>query len=137
MNKKYNEALLKNSRQIRYIIFFITVFMIISAVRVYISHFETVESIQQTSDDIEFYEEKIAFMEKFELPYLESDYSKKFIAHEANITRADQKIIKFKYEQIKDTEKQEQISQTQATEEIKRITTPQQAWRHFIQSKLF
>ena len=65
---------IKNSRQIRYVLFFLTLFMMIFTIRTYLNHFEIQTSIEQTQEDIKSVEKETAFIEKFKLNYLDTKY---------------------------------------------------------------
>ncbi|UFX82570.1 hypothetical protein [Candidatus Absconditicoccus praedator] len=125
---------IKNSRQIRYVLFFLTLFMMIFTIRTYLNHFEIETSIQQTKDEIERVEKETAFMENFKVNYLDSDYGKYFMAHESSITTPDETVVRIRDKKLP-TEEELQLQQIRQEEEVTEIVDPRESWQHFLQAR--
>jgi Na+-translocating ferredoxin:NAD+ oxidoreductase RnfE subunit len=61
------------------IIFFM---IMITGIREFINYSTIIDATQNTVDEQQYWEEKIAFDNNFLLPYLESDTARYFFAHE-------------------------------------------------------
>ena len=129
---------LKYSRKIRYIMFFLTLMMMIFSIREYMNHYEMEQSIVETEQERHQIEEETNFMQKFQLNYLESEYWERFMAYERNITLEDEYIIEFEFEEeeVQDEETDEQLSDLERQEQISRLGTPQESWQFFMEDKL-
>ncbi len=129
---------LKNSRQIRYITFFVTIFFISLTVNLYVNNVrQTNINIEDRISERERIKEERQFLENFEMPYLKSDYSRIFIAHESNIIRDNQYRIVLEDMDYDTTEQEEEegIDMVRRWEEITSLNNPQEAWHHFFRVK--
>ncbi len=91
---------LKYSSFVRYILFFLTLFVIIFAIKVYINNFSIKREIANIESQIKKMEENIYFNQNFYFKYLDSSYFKYFLYHKNNLILSGEKKIKIKQIEI-------------------------------------
>lgn len=83
------------SREVRYALFVLTIFLIIATIKVYVNNINIDNSINERIFEQVDYKQKEHFQKNFYIPYLSWYYWKYFISHENNITFSWENIIKF------------------------------------------
>lgn len=135
---KFKIDILKNSRKIRYVVFFVELLFIVLTIELYTNNYLwTINSIQERQNEYSHYREERLFMEKFVLPHKWSDLDILFVAHEANITFAWENIIRFEDDKVNETKKlNPELVLSSNNEQIIMIRSPKESWNHFISQKL-
>ncbi len=127
---------LRHSAYRRYGIFIISIFFSLYSIQVYVNNIGIDSQIKQVREDIKNLEEESAFMEKFYMGYLKSDYAWFFLGHENGTIYLEEKIVRLSYPQ--NTDENEEDTYLPGIDELApiAISTPQESWNHFIQTRL-
>lgn len=144
----------KYSRELRYVLFFVTAFLVIATVKVYVNNINIDNSILDNVKQQKYYKEREAFENNFYLKYLSWDQSLFFFSHENNVIFSWENIVKFT-----DLEKNKSnsmfwfqtwvedtttgsyslswtlVEQIMSKEKIINITMPQDSWKYFLYKK--
>lgn len=95
-----------NLRYFRYIIFFLSFFIFISAAQVFIQNFninKTIKEIKNTQNSLSW---ETIWMKKYYSNFLKSDYASYFLKHKQWITLDDEVYVKIKdFNKLEDNEK--------------------------------
>lgn len=148
-------AIFKYSREIRYALFVLTIFLIIATIKVYVNNINIDNSIKERVLEQIDYKQRESFEKNFYIPYMSWNYAKFFFSHENNVTFSGENVIKFtQLDQFKSMTWESVWSWTQLTwanikywtwsilekifkeeEDIINITKPTDSWKHFLTKK--
>ncbi len=106
---------------------FANIFLMLRAVQVLVKYTTIIESTELIKAQTAKVEEEIAYINHYQLKFLDSDHAKFFLAHENNILGADETVIVFK------APKAEAESEPLLPSEIKE--TPWESWKAFFREK--
>lgn len=129
-SNKLSKIILKHWNKIKFAWIFLSIIVMIIAIRTYINYNTIIEAIQKVKYDIKMVEDEIAYSNNFLTHYLDSEYSDYFLAHKSNILFNWEFIIRFQ------SPSQEEEKNNNNTWNMNTIQTPQEARKHFIRSKI-
>lgn len=135
---KYYEFL-KYSRYIRYGVFWLTMFLMIFSVKIYLNNFSIESNISHIKTDTQLEYQQLYFKDNFYKWYLTGSFWKFFMQHENNITLPWELVIRFSKEDLAKTQQTQTwaaLDNVEAKEKIINITEPKEAWKYFLSEKL-
>ncbi len=96
--QQFKAFLLQYSTWIKYGLIVTNFLVMIIAIKVFINYTTITENIQEVEQQQQRVEDQIAFVEKFQLKYLDSDHAQYFLYHENTLLFPGEKIIAFEKE---------------------------------------
>lgn len=130
----------KYSRHIRYILFFLTIILMVTSIKVYLNDSNIAKSIQEELEEEQDLQQKNYFEKNFYLTYLSwSDwwikYADFFMRHDNRVVKDQEQIIEFSiFEEWILTGNTTTWWASQ--EEIIEINDPKDAWNYFLWLKI-
>ncbi|MFA7284513.1 MAG: hypothetical protein WC004_01665 [Candidatus Absconditabacterales bacterium] len=86
---------LQSNPVVSLIIYLLIIFFVVFSTKAYVGYLAIEQAIQSNVMRKAQLEEKIAYLENFRLPYLESEYAAYFIPHENGMASPDEQVVKF------------------------------------------
>ena len=123
------------SRIIRYVLFFLTLILLIFTVKVYLNDFNLWNSISDEEKNQKDIDTQNSFEKNFYKRYLESNDSPFFMAHDNFIANKDNWEYIIKFETQEDAPADNKVTQEThdtSDEFVLNITNPKDAWNYYL-----